>query len=96
MSRSTPLEIVVGDVIEMRKQHPCGSKVWTVTGLGADIRLRCEGCGRRILMPRRTLEKRMKRFVSRGPAMVLAEEILAAQAAGEATPPDPPDDSAAN
>jgi len=81
MRRDTPLEIVVGDVVELRKQHPCGSKIWTVTGLGADIRMRCEGCGRRVLMPRRTLEKRLKRFVSRGPAMVLAEQILAAQAA---------------
>jgi hypothetical protein len=93
MRRDTPLEIVVGDVVELRKQHPCGSKVWTVTGLGADIRMRCEGCQRRILMPRRTLEKRLKRFVSRGPAMVLAEEILAGQ--GEGASPDPPDDSAA-
>lgn len=61
------LAIVVGDVIEFRKPHPCGAKTWTVTGLGADIRLRCDGCGRRIMMPRRTLEKRMRRFVQRGP-----------------------------
>ena len=83
-----PLEIVVGDVLELRKVHPCGSKEWTITGLGADIRMRCSGCGRRILMPRRTLEKRLRRFVSRGPAMILAEEILARQT----TPSDPPDD----
>jgi len=83
-----PLEIVVGDVLELRKVHPCGSKEWTITGLGADIRMRCSGCGRRILMPRRTLEKRLRRFVSRGPAMILAEEILARQA----TPSDPPND----
>jgi hypothetical protein len=95
MRRDGPLEIVVGDVVEMRKPHPCGSKIWTVTGLGADIRMRCEGCSRRILLPRRTLEKRLKRFVSRGPAMVLAEEILAAQAAGDANPQQVRDDSAA-
>ncbi|HLT21024.1 MAG TPA: DUF951 domain-containing protein [Thermomicrobiales bacterium] len=92
MRKDTPLEIVVGDVVELRKQHPCGSKIWTVTGLGADIRMRCEGCGRRVLMPRRTLEKRLKRFVSRGPAMVLAEEILAAQAVEESSSPDAPED----
>ncbi len=93
MRRDVPLEIVVGDVVEMRKPHPCGSKIWTVTGLGADIRMRCDGCSRRILLPRRTLEKRLKRFVSRGPAMVLAEEILAAQAAREASSQDSSDDS---
>lgn len=92
--RDGPLEIVTGDVVELRKTHPCGSKEWTVTGLGADIRMRCNGCSRRILMPRRTLEKRLRRFVSRGPAMVMAEEILAREAASEATPSDPPDDSA--
>ncbi len=82
MKRSDgPLEIVVGDVVELRKVHPCGSKEWTVTGLGADIRMRCSGCSRRILLPRQTLEKRLRRFVSRGPAMVLAEEILAREAA---------------
>jgi hypothetical protein len=63
-----------------------------VTGLGADIRLRCNGCSRRILMPRRTLEKRLKRFVSRGEAMVLAEAILAGEASDDLTPEAPPDD----
>ena len=79
MARSaTPLELVVGDVLELRKPHPCGSYVWTVTGLGADIRLKCNGCGRRVLLPRRTLEKRIKRFVARGPAFELAEQLLTA------------------
>lgn len=77
MARPEPLQLVVGDVVELRKVHPCGSHEWTVTGLGADIRMRCNGCGRRILLPRRTLEKRLKRFVSRGPAFELAEQLLA-------------------
>lgn len=76
MPSPQPMEIVVGDVVELRKPHPCGSREWTVTGLGADIRLRCSGCGRRVLLPRRTLEKRLKRFVSRGPAFELADSIL--------------------
>lgn len=76
MNRSGPLEVVIGDVVELRKPHPCGSFEWTVTGLGADIRMRCNGCGRRVLLPRRTLDKRLKRFVSRGPAIELAEQIL--------------------
>lgn len=74
--RTEPLELVVGDVLELRKPHPCGSLEWTVTGLGADIRMKCNGCGRRVLLPRRTVEKRMKRFSARGPAVELARQLL--------------------
>jgi hypothetical protein len=55
--------------------------------LGADIGLRCQGCNRKVLLPRRDLEKRLKTIVSRGPAFVLAEQILAGEhmdATGEA------------
>lgn len=62
-----PLELYIDDVVRLRKPHPCGSTDWVVVRLGADIGLRCLGCGRRVLLPRRTLEKRLKVFVSRGP-----------------------------
>jgi hypothetical protein len=79
--RSTgPLEVVIGDVVRLRKPHPCGSHEWTVVRLGADIGLRCHGCNRRVLLPRRELEKRLKAFVSRGPAFEIAEALLAEQA----------------
>lgn len=61
-----PLELFINDVVRLRKPHPCGSTDWTVVRLGADIGLKCTGCGRRVLLPRRTLEKRLKTFVSRG------------------------------
>jgi hypothetical protein len=61
-----PQEFLMGDVLRLRKPHPCGSFEWEVVRLGADIRLRCQGCGRRVLLERRTLEKRLKAFVSRG------------------------------
>jgi hypothetical protein len=64
---SGPLEVHVEDVVRLRKPHPCGSFEWTVVRLGADIGLRCHGCGHKVLLPRRTLEKRLKAFVSRGP-----------------------------
>lgn len=64
---SKPLELYLEDVVRLRKPHPCGSYEWTVVRLGADIGLRCHGCGHRVLLPRRTLEKRLKTFVSRGP-----------------------------
>jgi hypothetical protein len=56
----------LGDTLQLRKRHPCGGFEWEVVRLGADIGLRCTTCGRRVLLPRSTLERRMKRFVSRG------------------------------
>ena len=56
-----PLEL--GDVARLRKPHPCGSYEWKIVRLGADIRLECMTCGRRILLPRRTLARRLKTLV---------------------------------
>lgn len=81
MRSGQPLEIVVGDVVRLRKPHPCGSFEWTVVRVGADIGLRCHGCNHKVMLARRDVEKRLKTFVSRGPAYVLAESILAEQAA---------------
>ena len=61
-----PLDVYLDDVVRLRKPHPCGATDWVVVRLGADIGLRCLGCGRRVLLPRRELEKRLKTFVSRG------------------------------
>lgn len=63
-----PLAFQLGDVVRLRKPHPCGATDWTVVRLGADIGLRCHGCGHKVLLTRRTLEKRLKLFVSRGEA----------------------------
>lgn len=53
-------DLKMGDMLRLRKQHPCGSYDWRVTRLGADIGLECLGCGRRILLPRRKLARRLK------------------------------------
>jgi hypothetical protein len=60
-----PIEVHLGDVVRLRKVHPCGSYTWRVVRLGADIGLKCSECGRRILLPRSTFERRLKAFVSR-------------------------------
>ncbi|HET9016088.1 MAG TPA: DUF951 domain-containing protein [Thermomicrobiaceae bacterium] len=73
-----PLELYLDDVVRLRKPHPCGSTDWTVVRLGADIGLRCHGCGHRVLLPRRTLEKRLKSFVSRGAGYAAAQAEAAA------------------
>ena len=61
-------EIRLGDQVRMRKPHPCGSDQWEVVRLGADIGLRCLTCKRRVLLPRRELERRVKTVVRRGTA----------------------------
>jgi hypothetical protein len=67
-----PLEVHLDDVVRLRKPHPCGSFEWTVVRLGADIGLRCHGCGHKVLLSRRTLEKRLKMFVRRGEASAVS------------------------
>lgn len=62
-----PIPFHMGDIVRLRKPHPCGSYEWEVVRLGADIGLRCQTCQRRVLLPRRTVEKRLKAFVRRGP-----------------------------
>ena len=56
------LAVNVGDIVSLRKPHPCGSRRWRVRRVGADVGLVCEGCGRRILMPRRELRRRIARI----------------------------------
>jgi hypothetical protein len=61
-----PLKLLLGDVVRTRKTHPCGSDRWEIVRLGADIGIRCVGCGRHVLMPRTKLERRIKEFLRRG------------------------------
>jgi hypothetical protein len=60
------LELFLGDVVRLRRTHPCGGNEWLVDRLGADIGLRCRTCGRHVLLERRVLESRLDAFVSRG------------------------------
>lgn len=60
------LEVLLGDVVRLRRRHPCGGDEWLVDRLGADIGLRCRTCGRHILLERRALEARLVAFVERG------------------------------
>ena len=50
----------VGDVIRMKKPHPCGSSEWEILRVGADFRLKCQGCGHQVMVPRRLVEKNTK------------------------------------
>ncbi|MBE6587302.1 MAG: DUF951 domain-containing protein [Ruminococcaceae bacterium] len=56
------MRIAVGDVLELKKPHPCGEKCFTVMRVGSDIRIVCRGCGRDMTLPRIKLEKAIKKI----------------------------------
>ncbi len=60
-----PQDIQIDDLVRLRKPHPCGSYEWRVVRVGADIGLKCQMCGRRILLARHTFRKRVKTVISR-------------------------------
>lgn len=57
------MDVRLGDVLEMKKPHPCGSKEWLVLRVGMDFRLRCQGCGREVMLPRSKAEKNIKKIL---------------------------------
>lgn len=67
------MALYLGDIVRLRRRHPCGADAWLVDRLGADIGLRCQGCGRHVLLERAALERRLVAFVERGdPALSAA------------------------
>ncbi|HHW45758.1 MAG TPA: DUF951 domain-containing protein [Clostridiales bacterium] len=59
------MDIRVGDTLFMKKQHPCGSKTFTVLRVGMDFKLKCDGCGHEVLIPRKKCEKNIKSVLNR-------------------------------
>ena len=57
------MDIKVGDVLLMKKEHPCGSREWSVLRIGADLKLKCLGCGRVVMNPRPKVEKNIKNII---------------------------------
>lgn len=59
----------VGDIVELKKEHPCGSKQWEVLRTGADFRIKCQGCSHQLMIPRTKFEKSLKKILkSNSPA----------------------------
>jgi len=52
----------IGDIVKMKKSHPCGGDLWKVVFVGSDIKIRCETCGRIVMLERPVFEKRVKRI----------------------------------
>ena len=66
------LDLLLGDIVRLKRAHPCGGDTWLLDRLGADIGLRCQTCARHVLLERVTLERRLVGFVERGPAVLTA------------------------
>ena len=60
-------EIRLGDIVQMRKTHPCGSDQWKIIRIGADIKMKCLGCGRIVMLERAVFVKRRKKILTQGP-----------------------------
>ena len=54
------MDLQLGDIIKMKKAHPCGTQEWKVLRVGADFRLQCMGCGHQVMMARRLVEKNVR------------------------------------
>ncbi|MBM2811994.1 MAG: hypothetical protein HW416_2753 [Chloroflexi bacterium] len=85
-----PIDLYIGDVVRLRKPHPCGSFEWTIVRLGADIGLRCEKCSHRVMLPRTEVERRLVRFTSRPARPDPFDETPPAADTGEVHTPPPP------
>jgi hypothetical protein len=72
MTERPPIDLLLGDIVRLRRTHPCGGDEWLIDRLGADIGLRCRRCDRHVLIERRGLERRIVAFVSRGDAALSA------------------------
>lgn len=62
---AVPMDIQVGDILQMKKNHPCGSFEWSVLRVGMDFKLRCLGCGREMMIPRSKAEKSIKKIIKK-------------------------------
>ena len=72
MTDRPALTLYLGDLVRLRRLHPCGGDTWLVDRLGADIGLRCQTCDRHVLVERPTLERRLVEFVRRGDPILTA------------------------
>ena len=59
------LNYEVGDIVKLKKPHPCGSSEWEILRVGADFRLKCTGCGHQIMIARKLLEKNVKEIIEK-------------------------------
>lgn len=56
------MDVQVGDIVTMKKEHPCGSRDWLLLRVGMDFKMRCVGCGHEVMLPRSKAEKNIKKI----------------------------------
>mgnify|MGYP000410484872 FL=1 len=61
------MDLRLGDLVQTKKKHPCGTDRWTIIRVGADIKIKCQGCGRIVMLERPEFEKRLKKILAHGP-----------------------------
>lgn len=54
------MDFKIGEIIKMKKPHPCGANQWEITRVGMDFRLKCQGCGHQVMLPRKQVEKNFR------------------------------------
>lgn len=62
----TQKEFSLNDIVEMKKQHPCGENKWQIIRMGMDVRIKCLGCERSVLIPRNEFAKKLKKVIEKG------------------------------
>ena len=67
------MNLLVGDIIKMKKPHPCGSKEWELMRVGMDFRMKCCGCGHQVMLPRIQAEKNIRGIVRNGENLMPAQ-----------------------
>ena len=65
MSKYRLYPFQVGDIVQMKKKHPCGSNKWEILRTGADFRIKCQGCARTVMLPRPKFEKGVKELFNK-------------------------------
>lgn len=61
------MDFAIGDIVKMKKKHPCGSDEWEIWRMGMDFGIRCCGCGRKLMMPRAKFQKAVKKILKSEP-----------------------------
>ena len=57
------MDLQLHDILELKQDHPCGSRCWEVLRVGMDIKMKCQGCGHEVMQPRRKVEKMIRRVI---------------------------------
>jgi len=60
LKEGNQMDLRIGDIIRLKKPHPCGSSEWEILRVGMDFRLKCMGCGHLVMLPRKEVEKKIR------------------------------------